>query len=123
MITIMTYLNFIKEKGKSIGEINPGSDAYALEVDDALQAIEILKEIHIPVLGGDILSNKSGSLIYAYQFWGSQYHCLNWYCEKSDSESKEVFCERSIHKAKKAIELANMTAKKLGKKCYINLIV
>ena len=116
-------MNFIKEKGKAINEINPGSNGYALEVDEALKALEILKEIQIPVLGGDILSIKSGLLIYAYQFWGSQYHCLNWYCEKSDSESKEVFCDRSITNAKKAIEVAKLTAEKLGEKCYVDLII
>ena len=117
------YFEYIKEKGKSLSEINPGSNEYALEVDDTLQAISLLKESQIPVLGGDILSNKSGSLVYAYQFWGSQYHCLNWSCEKTDGETKEVFCSRSYYIAKEAIDVASKTAKKLGKECYITLVV
>jgi hypothetical protein len=123
MTTVATYFNFIKEKGKPLGEINPGSNEYALEVDDALQAIELLKESQMPILGGDILSNKSGSLIYAYQFWGSQYHSLNWYCEMTDGETKEGFCSRSYYIAKEAIDNASKIAKRLGEKCYITLVV
>ena len=118
-----TYFNYIKEKGKPLCEINIGSNEYALEVDDALQAIELLKESQIPVLGGDILTNESGSLIYAYQFWGSQYHSLNWYCEKGEGETKENFCKRSYYIAKEAIDNANNTAKKLGQRCYVTLVV
>ncbi|MCS6974164.1 MAG: hypothetical protein N2044_02445 [Cyclobacteriaceae bacterium] len=35
----LSYLNFIKEKGRPLSEINPGSDEIALAIDDALQAI------------------------------------------------------------------------------------
>ncbi|MCU0408953.1 MAG: Imm40 family immunity protein [Bacteroidales bacterium] len=117
------YFEFIKEKGNPLSKLNPGSNEYALEVEDAYRAIELLKEGQIPVLGGDILSNNSGSLIYAYQFWGSKYHSLNWYCEKENSETSENFCKRSYCIATEAIDKAKNIAKKLGEKCYIVLIV
>jgi hypothetical protein len=116
------YFDFIKLYGKSLTEINPGSDEYALEVDDAFQAIELLRGSQTPILGGDILSVKSDALIYAYQLWGSQYHCLNWSCEKG-TDSQEEYCERSYKLAMEAIDIANKTADKLGKKCYITLVV
>lgn len=119
----IAYFNYIKEKGKALTEINLGSDEYALEVNDALHAVELLKLSQMPVLGGDILSNKSGSLIYAYQFWGSQYHSLNWFCEKAEGETQENFRNRSYYIAKEAIDKANNTAKKLGEKCYVVLVV
>jgi hypothetical protein len=123
MTKLSEYYNFIQEKGKSLSEINPGSKEFALEVDDAMQAIELIKESQMPILGGDILSSKSGTLIYAYQSWGPQYHCLNWYCEKIEGESKMDFCIRSYYFAKEAIDIASKTAKRLGKKCYITLVV
>jgi hypothetical protein len=123
MIKIAAYLNYIREKGKPLNEFNEGSTEYALEVDDALHAIELLKGSQIPVLGGDILTDKSGSLIYAYQLWGSEYHSLNWFCEKEKSETKENYCNRSHNIAKEAIGFANITAKKLGQNCYVNLVV
>lgn len=45
------YLNFIKEKGRNISEINPGSDEIGLKVNDALKGIELLKNERVPILG------------------------------------------------------------------------
>ena len=74
MNTITDYLNFIKEKGRPLSEVNPGSDELALIVDDALKAIELLKGTHSAILGGDILMDKLGKLAYTYE---------NWYSEKN----------------------------------------
>lgn len=123
MTAIKEYLNFIRRKGRPLNEINPGSSEYALKVDDAFEAIQMLQENQLPILGGDILSEKSGKLVYAYQLWGRQYHSLNWYCDKTASESNTEFCERSYKIAKNAINQASKTAIRLGEKCYINLVV
>lgn len=119
MENTLSYLDFIKEKGRPVSEINPGSDEIALAVDDALQAIELLKDNQKAILGGDILSEDNGELIYAYQLWGEEYHYLNWYCDREDNESKDNYAKRSYILAKEGIANAHATAEKLQKKCYI----
>lgn len=126
MKPISIYLNFIREKGRLLSEINPGSDEIALTVPDALHALDLLNGSQIAVLGGDILSEKeNGKLIYAYQFWGDgqEYHCLNWYCSRIDNESQEDYVRRSHRIAKESIIIANDTAKHLEKKCYIVIVI
>lgn len=120
------YWDFLMKKGRSLLEMNQGSNEIALEKDDALQALDLLKGNQIAVLGGDILSEKeNGKLIYAYQLWGDgqEYHYLNWYCDKKDSENQEEYVERSYIIAKDSIKAANDIAKRLGKKCYIVIII
>lgn len=123
MITASKYFDFIKLKGRPLSEINPGSDEKALEVDEALQAIELLRDSQLPILGGDITSSDSGRLIYAYQLWGSEYHYLNWYCDKQDNESQTEYCLRSYEVAKESINKAAEVSKQLKRDCYIVLVV
>lgn len=122
MSKISDYLNFIKEKGKPVSEINSGSDELALTVDDALQAVELSRDAKAAVLGGDILSDELGKLSYAYQLWGSKYHYLNWYCIKKDNETQTEYNDRSCDIAMEAINKADTVAKKLGKSCYIVIV-
>ncbi len=119
MKNISMYLDFLKEKGKPLSEINPGSDEIALTVNDALQALELLIDSQTTILGGDILSEENNVLIYAYQLWGEEYQYLNWYCDKNDNESKADYLQRSYVLAREGITNANKTAEKLKKKCYI----
>jgi len=124
MKPLSIYLNFIREKGRPLSEINPGSDEIALTVNDALCALDLLSGSSIAVLGGDILSEKEGEkLIYAYQLWGSEYHCLNWYCDKMDNENQEGYVKRSYTIAKESIKTASDIAKRLDKKCYIVIVI
>lgn len=93
---IENYLNFIKAKGKSLSEINPGSNEFALNIDDSLEAISLLKEAHVAILGGDILYAENGEkLTYIYE---------NWYCEKSESENQIEYINRSHDTAINYIE-------------------
>jgi hypothetical protein len=120
MKNISTYLDFLKEKGKPLSEINPGSSEIALTVDDALQALELLRDSQMAILGADILSEDENSkLTYAIHLWGYDYHYLNWYCDKNDNESRSDYLQRSYVLAKEGITNANKTAEKLKKKCYI----
>ncbi|WP_185218128.1 Imm40 family immunity protein [Sphingobacterium mizutaii] len=119
MENTFSYLNFIKEKGRPLSEINPGSDEIALAVDDAFQAIELLKDNQTAILGGDILSEDSGELIYTYQLWGEEYHYLNWYCDRIDNEKEDDYLKRSYILAQEGITNAHATAENLKKKCYI----
>jgi hypothetical protein len=123
MKNISIYLNFLKEKGRPLSEINPGSDEIALTVNDALQALELLIDSQMAVLGGDILSEENNGLIYAYQLWGEEYQYLNWYCDKNDNESTEDYLQRSYMSAKEGITNANKTAEELKKKCYIIFVI
>ncbi len=123
MTAASEYLDFTKSKGRPLAEINPGSDEIALSANEALEAIELLKASETPILGGDILSIDSGKLIYAFQLWGSEYHCLNWYCDESENESKTNFSKRSYEVAQKAIKEAAEIAQNLGKDCLIVLVI
>lgn len=123
MKNTLSYLNFIKEKGRPVSEINPGSDEIALTIDDALQAIELLKDNQTAILGGDILSEDNGELIYAYQLWGEEYHYLNWYCDRIDNENDDNYLKRSYNIAKEGITNASKMAERFNKKCYIVFVI
>jgi len=123
MSEIGIFLDHIKSKGKSLSTINPGSDELALNVEDALLAVELLKTANAAILGGDILTCNSEGLIYAHKSWGSEYHYLNWYCDKSEDETQEEYKERSFDTANKAINQAADTAAKLNKCCFVVLVV
>lgn len=116
------YSKFVKEKGRLLAEINPGSDEIALAVDDAFYALELLKESKTAVLGGDILSEQNNELVYAYQLWGDEYIYLNWYCDKNDNESKVDYLQRSYELARESITRADKIAQQLQKQCYIVLV-
>lgn len=122
-MAITEYFEYIKQKGRPLSEINPGSDEIALDANEALKAIELLKDNETPILGGDILSTESGKLIYAHQLWGSEYHYLNWYSDKLEGESKADYTVRSVEDARKAINEAIEISQKLGKDCYVVLVV
>ncbi len=86
MNKLSNYMHFLKEHGRPLSEINPGSDEMALTLKDALQAIEFLRDAEYAILGGDILSAKSGRLTYTHE---------NWYSERLDHETHGEFCMRS----------------------------
>ena len=126
MKTILDYLNFLREKGISLSERTFGNDEFALNISDALRALDILYESQIVILGGDILSEKgNGEFIYAYQLLGDgqEYHYLNWYCDKQEDESQEEYAKRSYIVAKEGIKIANIVAERLEKKCYIVIVI
>jgi len=124
MATTAEYLEFLKSRGRPLKEINPGSDEAALSHEDALRAIELLKTVEAPILGGDVLSvDDSGELMYAYQTWGFEYHALSWYCTQHDGESHTEYCNRSYHLAEESILLAAEISKQLRRVCYIVLVI
>ncbi|MBN9352264.1 MAG: hypothetical protein J0H55_16410 [Chitinophagaceae bacterium] len=123
MESISTYLNLLKEKGIPLSEINPGSDEVALTVNDALQALDLLRNSKTAILGGDILSEENNELIYAYKLWGEEYQYLNWYCNKDDNESKIDYLQRSYVAARDGIINASKKAEQLNRKCYIVFVI
>jgi hypothetical protein len=121
---ILEYINFIKQNGRPLSQINPGSSEFALQVNDALQVLEFLKEGKIVILGGDILSeDKYNNLNYAMYIWGTEYHCLNWFCKRADYDSDAEYANRSYETAKAAIINANKVAIQLNKVCLIVLVI
>ena len=118
----MMYLEFIHSKGIPLSRINPGSDELALVPSDALTALGLLKNEGIPLVGGDVLSVDGQGVMYAYQDWGEQYHCLNWCCSRLPNESIQKYKLRSYEIGKKAIANAVGVAKTFNKKCLVVLV-
>ena len=126
MKSLLSYLDFPLEDGKPLSEINPGSDDIALTIKDVLHVLNILNKNQVAILGGEIFSEKeNGKLVYAYQFWGDgqEFHCLDWYCDKTDYETQEDYVKRSYDIAKDSIKIANDVAKRLGKRCYVAIYI
>lgn len=120
---MVKYFDLLKSKGKSLAELNPGSNEKALLAQDAFAAIELLRESETPIFGGDILSSDlSGKLIYAYQFWGPEYQYLNWYCDKAEDETNQQYSIRSYEVAKAAIEKAVKASIEKKRTCYVVLV-
>lgn len=117
------YWNFLRSKGRPLSAVYEGNDDFALEVEDALSVVELLTKNDIAIVGGDILSERDNHLIYAYQYWGEEYICLNWYCQREPNESRAVFLQRSCNWAKESIERAGNVALKLGKPCFVVLVM
>ena len=115
------YLGFLNQKGRALS-VDYQSEEKALSVEDALQAIELLKEEKIAIYGGDILTEADGELVYAHDIWGKEYYYLNWYCDKLDDEERTDYLQKSYDKAKEGIMEARKVADRLGKKCYIVLV-
>lgn len=122
--TMIFYNEYVKNKGIPMSVMNPGSNEIALNVEDALWAILLLRRALIPILGGDIVTkDKNGELSYAFHDWGEYYIYLNFYCNIESNESNELYVNRSHDIAKRGILEADKVAKQLGKECYIVLIV
>ena len=115
------FLGFLNQKGRVLSA-DYRSEEKALSVEDALQAVELLKEEKIAIYGGDIRTEADGELVYAHDIWGIEFHYLNWYCDKLDDEDSADYLQRSYDKAKEGIMEAKKAADRLGKKCYIVLV-
>lgn len=117
------YQEFISEVGRPLASINPGSKEFALSLEDSKKAIAIMKKDELPILGGDVMTEKNGELTYAYQSWGMKYHSLDWYTNKNSGESIEEYTQRSYQKALDSIMEAEEVSNKLKETCLIVLVV
>lgn len=116
------YLNFIKKVGISMADINLGSNEIAINIEDSLKAIELLKEEEIEILGGDILVEVDERLVYAYQCLGEEYIYLNWFYEEVENDSYRVNVNKSYFVAKEKINIAKKIINKNNKKGYVVII-
>ncbi len=76
-----------------------GIKNWALSRQKILQVLEQLRELQVPILGGDVYKLVNGVLRSTYD---------NWYCEPLPNESLLDFVERSIDQAKQYIESYNV---------------
>lgn len=79
--------------GCSLDQI--GIRNWALTKEAALNALDKLLEIQVPILGGDVFEKINGVMRPKYD---------NWYCDPILDESKDDFVVRSIGIAKRYIE-------------------
>jgi hypothetical protein len=79
--------------GKSLEDL--GIRNWALEQDQALEALNQLAREGIAVLGGDVYLMQEGKLQVSYD---------NWYCERPLTEKEEDFVSRSIEVARTYIK-------------------
>ena len=86
-------IDIILGSGHPLNEI--GVNNWALQKDEALNALIELAKIQVPILGGDVCELTNGVIQYNYD---------NWYCDKNLQETKLAFVLRSIAKAKQYIE-------------------
>jgi hypothetical protein len=125
MTDIIEVLKFIRNVGRPLDELNPGSKEFALTAENAIKAIDMLShENKTPVLGGDVLSsNESDKLYYAYQLWGAEFQSLNWYCNQEINESKDEFIRRSYKEARESISVAVKSVHEFRRPCFFVLVL
>ncbi len=95
MILPPLYTQLINASGVHLDQINPGSNEVALPRKEALDALQLLTETSIAVLGGDVLQIAGGKLEYVY---------ANWYCNQLEDEDFHSYAERSRCEAVSYIE-------------------
>lgn len=117
------YWIFRQKNGRSLADLNPGSDEMALTVSDTLVAVNLLEKEKMPILGADVLLEYEGNLRYLYQILGYEYIYLNWYCDKQDNENNEEYIQRSYNVAKEYINSIAEIEKEYNIQCYIVLVV
>lgn len=124
MNTFKEFWEFVTTHGRVLAEINPGSKEYALGPKDAFHAINLLEDLHNPILGGDILTeDRNSHLKYAYQAWGTKYIYLNWsVTPQSEGESRKAYANRSCELARNKLEQALAVADALGQPCLVALV-
>lgn len=84
------YQQFIKERGMPLKE-TLGVNEVAFNRNDALSLLEIMKELKMPVLGGDvIIVDDQGAVSYTHD---------NWHYDRISNDTHEAYVINSIAKA------------------------
>jgi hypothetical protein len=86
-------IDSILDLGVSLESI--GIKNWALNKTDALNAIKMLENSRIPVLGGDVYKLVGNAVEQTYD---------NWYCNQEAGESNDDFLCRSLNTARKYID-------------------
>jgi hypothetical protein len=88
MSAVERYEEILAAKGVSLDRL--GLQELALRRSDALDAIQVLRDLSIPVLGGDVYLERAGGVELGY---------ANWHVERQSREEAGQFAERSCIKA------------------------
>lgn len=72
--------------GKGIVLKALGVNDIALERNDALLAVEFLRNAEVPILGGDVYLERARGIELAY---------ANWHCDPSQDEDRSHYLQRS----------------------------
>lgn len=84
-MTQRVYSSFLAANGVSLEEL--GLQERAFTRSDAKRAVQILRELVVPILGGDVYFQRAGRRIEpAY---------ANWHVDKERDESPNAFADRS----------------------------
>lgn len=100
-------IDAILSLGQSLEEL--GVRNWALQKDTALEALDRLLNIGVPILGGDVYVVKNDSLEQNYD---------NWYCERNEDETNADFIERSVSFAKRYISSYKIN----GRDVYFSIV-
>ena len=84
-VVLSSKIDEVLKVGYSLNEI--GVDNWALNKSEALEALDKLSELGVPVLGGDVYEDIKGAIKPNYD---------SWYCDKLSEESVNEFVNRSI---------------------------
>jgi hypothetical protein len=87
------YQDILKAKGVSLAAL--GLKEIALERDDALQAVGLLREAFVPILGGDVYQKRSTGIQPAY---------ANWHSDSKPGETQDAYCSRSCSETENYIK-------------------
>ncbi len=118
----MDYADFVEKKGLITKHFFEDG-VRVLTVEDVLEAFSLICAEDKIILGGDIYTkDNSDKIDYSFIIWGQEYHCLNWFYEPTSNNTR-IESLKSIEKARQAILQAGEVAGKLGKPCFINLII
>lgn len=88
-----TYQQWLLAKGVSLRAL--GLAEVALGRADALHAIEILRPLSVPVLGGDVYYVSEGRVEQSF---------ANWHTERQPDESRVDYSNRSCRDSRKYID-------------------
>jgi hypothetical protein len=79
------YQQLLRTRGVSLQAF--GLRDIALEREDAISALEFLREDSVPVVGGDVYCQRDGRIELAY---------ANWHCDPNAGEPPGDYLSRSV---------------------------
>jgi hypothetical protein len=88
MTKLEQYEHILATKGISLAAL--GLREVALPTGDALDGVRVLKELSVPILGGDVYFEELEKVKPGY---------ANWHVDRRDGETRQEFALRSCLKA------------------------
>ena len=99
MKLLENYKRILAARG--VGLDGLGLREVALRRSDAIDAIDALRAGSVPILGGDVYSEREGTIEPAY---------ANWHVDQDSGEGETDFAERSCLKAESYVEMYPRTS-------------